>query len=117
MSSKRRPSAYRVLTQSLYGRQWERERKLFLSQPENALCVYCKQNNLLVEAIQVDHIIPHRGDQELFWDRSNWQPLCRSCGAEKSAREQMNYRTGKPVIVKGCTVTGLPLDPDHPWNR
>ena len=24
----------------------------------------------------VDHIIPHRGDQKLFWDRSNWQPLC-----------------------------------------
>ena len=24
----------------------------------------------------LDHIIPHRGDQKLFWDRSNWQPLC-----------------------------------------
>lgn len=27
-------------------------------------------------ATVVDHIIPHRGDQKLFWDRSNWQPLC-----------------------------------------
>jgi 5-methylcytosine-specific restriction endonuclease McrA len=24
----------------------------------------------------VDHIIPHRGDDRLFWDRSNWQALC-----------------------------------------
>lgn len=23
-----------------------------------------------------DHIVPHRGDQKLFWDRSNWKPLC-----------------------------------------
>jgi 5-methylcytosine-specific restriction endonuclease McrA len=27
----------------------------------------------------VDHIQPHRGDQRLFWDRRNWQPLCRTC--------------------------------------
>lgn len=27
-------------------------------------------------ATVVDHIIPHRGDQKLFWDRGNWQPLC-----------------------------------------
>ena len=27
-------------------------------------------------ATVVDHIKPHRGDQKLFWDRSNWQPLC-----------------------------------------
>jgi hypothetical protein len=24
----------------------------------------------------VDHIEPHRGDMEKFWDRSNWAPLC-----------------------------------------
>jgi 5-methylcytosine-specific restriction protein A len=25
----------------------------------------------------VDHIKPHRGDRKLFWERSNWQPLCQ----------------------------------------
>jgi 5-methylcytosine-specific restriction endonuclease McrA len=25
----------------------------------------------------VDHIKPHRGDQNLFWDQTNWQALCR----------------------------------------
>jgi len=24
----------------------------------------------------VDHIKAHRGDPILFWDRTNWQPLC-----------------------------------------
>ena len=28
------------------------------------------------KASVVDHIIPHRGDEALFWDRSNWQALC-----------------------------------------
>ncbi|MFG1378079.1 HNH endonuclease [Xanthobacter autotrophicus] len=27
----------------------------------------------------VDHIIPHRGDKALMWDRSNWQALCPTC--------------------------------------
>jgi 5-methylcytosine-specific restriction endonuclease McrA len=25
----------------------------------------------------VDHIVPHKMDKALFWDRSNWQPLCK----------------------------------------
>ena len=32
----------------------------------------------------VDHIIPHRGDPELFWDRSNWQALCKNCHDRKT---------------------------------
>ncbi|WP_196941894.1 hypothetical protein [Pseudooceanicola algae] len=23
-----------------------------------------------------DHIVPHKGDQRLFWDKNNWQPCC-----------------------------------------
>lgn len=26
-----------------------------------------------------DHIVPHRGDGRLFWDRNNLQCLCKSC--------------------------------------
>jgi shikimate kinase len=32
-------------------------------------------------ATVVDHIKPHRGDQALFWDKNNWQPLCTHCHA------------------------------------
>lgn len=34
---------------------------------------------------QVDHVVPHRGNQGLFWDRGNWQSLCARCGARKTA--------------------------------
>ncbi|WP_274631209.1 HNH endonuclease [Arvimicrobium flavum] len=34
------------------------------------------ETNLRWIGLVVDHIFPHRGDEALFWDRSNWQPLC-----------------------------------------
>ncbi|EXU58072.1 HNH endonuclease family protein [Acinetobacter baumannii 24845_10] len=43
------------------------------------MCVYCEAKGLVVVATVVDHIIPHRGDQEIFWDEMNWQALCSKC--------------------------------------
>lgn len=57
-----------------YGAKWQRERKKFLE--SNPFCVKCYEEGHITMATVVDHIIPHRGDQKLFWDRSNWQPLC-----------------------------------------
>jgi len=34
----------------------------------------------------VDHIVPHRGDMQLFWAAPNHQALCASCSNAKSAR-------------------------------
>jgi 5-methylcytosine-specific restriction protein A len=99
-----------------YGARWRLARAAFLSHPENALCVLCKRRGHLAAARVVDHIIPHRGDLRLFWNSSNWQPLCFACHNEKAGKEGVNYRTGKPVIAKGCDESGLPLDPNHPWR-
>ena len=41
----------------------------------------------LVPATVVDHVVPHRGDQRLFWDESNWAPACKPCHDAKTARE------------------------------
>lgn len=57
-----------------YGAKWQRERRKFLE--SNPFCVKCYEEGHITMATVVDHIIPHRGDQKLFWDRSNWQPLC-----------------------------------------
>jgi 5-methylcytosine-specific restriction protein A len=35
----------------------------------------------------VDHIVPHKGNVELFWDEKNWQPLCIACNSRKSLEE------------------------------
>lgn len=34
-----------------------------------------------------DHRIPHESDVTLFWDPSNWQPMCASCHSAKTAAE------------------------------
>lgn len=54
-----------------YTREWEAARAEFLAQHS-----HCKHTGCTAPATVVDHIIPHRGDRTLFWDRSNWQPLC-----------------------------------------
>ena len=58
-----------------YDSRWRKARKLFLER--NPLCVECRKEGRLTPATVVDHIIPHRGDRKLFWDESNWQPLCK----------------------------------------
>lgn len=58
-----------------YGRQWRKARKLWLS--VNPLCVQCEKEGRTEAASVVDHITPHRGDYDLFWDEGNWQSLCK----------------------------------------
>ena len=60
-----------------YGWRWQKARATFLSRPENVLCRMCQAEGLAVVATVVDHVIPHRGNQDLFWDTNNWQPLCK----------------------------------------
>lgn len=67
-----------------YNSGWRKMRARFLQQPENVFCVECMKRGVLTRATVVDHIIPHRGDQELFWDQSNWQALCKSCHDRKT---------------------------------
>ena len=57
-----------------YDSKWQKERKAYLV--ANPTCVRCGAPSAVV-----DHIQPHRGDLKLFWRRSNWQALCRSCHA------------------------------------
>lgn len=54
---------------------------------EHPLCVKCMERGVYTKATVVDHIIPHRGDRLLFWDKSNWQPLCKACHDKKTGEE------------------------------
>lgn len=58
-----------------YNSRWQKARVRYLH--SHPLCVECKKAGKLTKATVVDHVIPHRGDQQLFWDESNWQPLCK----------------------------------------
>jgi HNH endonuclease. len=63
-----------------YNRRWDHARKEFLKL--HPLCVICG-----CPATEVDHIIPHRGNKQLFWNVNNWQSLCHTCHSKKTARE------------------------------
>jgi 5-methylcytosine-specific restriction protein A len=77
----KRPSAAR----RGYGSRWRRARAAFLAQ--HPLCAACRAKGCVVPATVVDHVVPHRGDQRLFWDQSNWAPACKRCHDVKTARE------------------------------
>ena len=70
----------------------------------------CTAAGRVTMATVVDHIEPHKGDPELFWDEDNWQGLCKPC--HDGAKAELE-RTGR---IRGCDADGLPLDPGHHWN-
>lgn len=71
--------------QALYNYQWTKTRARFLK--EKPLCVSCKAQGEIRAATEVDHITPHKGNEKLFWDSDNWQPLCISCHSKKTMQE------------------------------
>lgn len=72
-----------------YGYAWQKARAGYLR--NHPLCRSCEAKGLLVAAEHVDHIKPHHGDKTLFWDSSNWQPLCAPCHSEKTASEDGGF--------------------------
>ena len=67
-----------------YDAKWRKARDLFLKR--HPLCAECMRKGKITPATVVDHKIPHRGDKRLFWDMSNWQPLCKGCHDVKTGQ-------------------------------
>ncbi|OTU34782.1 HNH endonuclease [Acinetobacter pittii] len=105
-----------------YDARWEKDRTKFLD--ENPLCADHRKRGMVEAATVVDHIIPHKGDQVLFWDKNNWQPLCKSCHDRKTATEDKGSwspvqspskanRESKNEFNTGdfvCAATGYAID-------
>lgn len=85
----------------------------------------CSTDQRPVAALIVDHKVAPKlkdakasGDAQrvkvawkLFWDPDNWQSLCKFC--HDSVKQRLE-RSGR---IAGCSPAGLPLDPNHHWNR
>lgn len=70
---------------NLYNTQrWRKESKEFLA--GHPFCYVCGKPSKIV-----DHIQPHRGNLELFYDQTNWQPMCWSCHTRKTFKENNNF--------------------------
>ena len=69
-----------------YTYKWQKARARHLM--HNPLCVMCMVDDRINPATVVDHIIPHRGDMALFWNRDNWQSLCATHHSSHKQREE-----------------------------
>ena len=72
-----------------YDYRWQKYSANYLR--ENPWCVTHRKRNLYVPATHTDHIVPHRGDPRLFWDRGNHQGLCESCHNQKTAGQDGGF--------------------------
>jgi 5-methylcytosine-specific restriction enzyme A len=90
-----------------YDRRWQKARAAYLL--EHPLCAYCRHMGKVRAATVVDHVTPHKGDMVLFWNRDNWQPLCKTCHDSLKQKEE-----GGKVV--GCDVMGMPISPSHHWT-
>ena len=84
-------------TERGYDGDWHKARTEYLR--THPLCVLCQKEGHITAASVVDHIIPHHGDQELFWNQSNWESLCKHHHDVKTAKEDGAF--GNPTAVKG----------------
>lgn len=84
-----------------YDAEWERERTKYLE--EHPLCVDHKRRGFIEVATVVDHIIPHKGDKALFWDKNNWQSLCESCHNRKTATEDKGGWSYQQTVIEKST--------------
>ena len=82
--------------------RWRQARRAFLA--INPTCHECTRQGAITPATFVDHRRPHGGNDAMFWDQSNWQPLCRRCsnmktGQEIQAREKSRTRRGEEAMA------------------
>lgn len=86
-----------------YTGTWEKARAEYLV--AHPWCRRCG-----AKAQVVDHKTPHRGDQSLFWDRTNWQGLCTPCHSGAKQREESRARLLRNPENPSPAVAGLQKD-------
>lgn len=59
----------------------------------------------------VNHKIPHRGNEDLFFSIDNVETTCQACHSGLIQKEEARG------YVIGSDIKGRPIDPNHPWNQ
>lgn len=103
-----------------YTNTWKKLRQLHLS--SHPLCVECG-----AVGSDVDHIIDHKGNRDIFYDSSNLQTLCKKCHAKKTFRDAEFYSLPRSndfiytldlvdesecELLKLSEYTGIPVESD-----
>lgn len=85
--------------------RWQQRRKAHLD--ANPLCVNCAKHGRVTVATVADHIKPHKGDVELFWN-GPLQSLCDAdpwrCHSSIKQAEERGTKAKKPIGVDGWPI-------------
>lgn len=65
--------------------RWTRESRVF--REDHPLCEICWKQGIITPSEVVDHIIPVAICQD-FWDKRNWQALCKKCNIKKGNQDK-----------------------------
>lgn len=88
--------------------RWRRIAKAQLQ--AEPLCRMCIEQGTICAATVCDHVEPHAGDPDKFWN-GPFQSLCKR--HHDSTKQQIE----KSGFARGNGTDGRPIDPAHPWNR
>lgn len=86
-----------------YDWAWAKESKAH--REANPLCLYCALDERITACTLVDHLYPHRGDRDLFWDRTYWVSCCAPC---HNVFKQSIEHAGRPALDALAIRLGLP---------
>ena len=70
----------------------------------------CLKKNIITAADVVDHVVPHKGDEKLFW----FGELQSLCHTHHSSNKQLAELGIEKNFVNDIGDDGWPTDPDHP---
>ena len=70
----------RIIRRWYYRDRWKRERERVMVEA-GYTCASC---GVIHHQLEVDHIVKHAGNPELFWNRNNLQVLCSACHHRKT---------------------------------
>lgn len=66
---------------------------------------WCKSCSAPAEV--TDHIVPHGGDEDLFWNEENHQSLCKRCHDHKTNTEDRSVREGRHGHIVRHSTEGI----------
>lgn len=84
---------------------WLNLRRYHLTQ--QPICVVCGRSGIEAGGLHVDHIVDHKGDIDIFYDKTNLQTLCSRCHGRKSI-EVIRMKSFK----KDIRVVNIEIDPE-----
>jgi 5-methylcytosine-specific restriction endonuclease McrA len=92
--------------------RWQKIRAAKLR--ENPLCELCLGLARVEPATVVDHLVAISKGGDPFPPLYALMALCVRCHNTKT---RVVEQLGREFLVRGCDVHGMPVDPNHPWNK